>query len=224
MKSEFSSYIFVPQYHNMKYILTIFLCAIFAQEAIAGNREPSLVKGDLSATLAVAMYVPTRKDYVYRFLGPYTVSVDYQLSKRFNLSVLGFYFYSESYMGPKPRWEYASVVVVDTLNEIDYAWTRRRIGGYLTGNYCYVNRGRVSISCGLGLGAYRNIRQLEFPAGIDNSDKIRVEKPVYFTSRVRFADVKVRVSKKFTVLGGFGVGPDGHFCAGLNYKIDGHEE
>lgn len=212
--------------HNtklMKYILVILFCAIINLPAIAGNKEPSLVKGDISATLAVGTFTTPLLEDAYVQSGPWSIAADYQLSKRFSVSALVYYTYSASKMGPKD-------IVIDTggghyrLKELDYAATRVAFGGYVSGHYCYVNRGRVSMSCGLGFGIDKTTRKYEFAGGIDYTDRMYPSKPTYFGVRVRFIDVKVRVTKNFSVFGGFGSGGDGYLSAGLNYKITGHEE
>ena len=222
MKSKFSSFIFVPQHHNMKYILTILLCAIFVQQAVAGNREPSLVKGDISATLAVGTFFYPLLNESYVQLGPYSVAVDYQLSKRFSVSGLAYYVYSASQMAPR-------FLVLDTgggssWRKWDYAATQVMFGGFLSGHYWYMNRSRVSLSCGLGLGIYNNVVKYDFAdyhAYLEGKNKVK-NSSIYM--RLRLIDVKVRLAKNFSVFGGFGFGGDGYLSAGLNYKITGHEE
>ncbi len=206
----------------MKYILTIFLCAIFAQQAVAGNREPSLVKGDISATLAVSTFFFPMLDESYVQLGPYSLSADYQLSKRFGVSAMVHYSYNASQMGPK-------ILTVDTgggrsLRKLDYAATQVVFGGYLSGHYWFVNRNRISLSSALGVGFFDRVVNYDFAdsyAYLEGKNKLKDRRILL---RMRLIDVKVRLAKNFSVFGGFGFGGDGYMSVGLNYKITGHEE
>jgi hypothetical protein len=197
----------------MKYysLFILLICSLIAQ---AKDRVPAFDKGAITATLAVGMPNLNKVLGAYTSIGPYSASADYQLNKRFCANLLYSYMYSAAHL--------QTVKSMKTQNSFECEQRSAVSTIMATGQYCYLNRGRVWMSMGLGFGVAIPKNFVYFPDGIDHSDEIYIPK-TRFVYRLRLLDIKVKVTKNFSVYGGIGEGLDGVLSAGINYNITGRE-
>ncbi len=210
----------------MKNIL-LSLLLITSLSAIAKKEkpEPAFKKGYVTATVAAGYPNFIRYSRVQsgsRSVGPFMAAVDYQASRRFSFGLQYTYQYTSS--GIQSELAYVSTGTSATFS-YEYQYVRKVTYHSLmaTVDYCFLNRGRVSLSSGIGLGyAPRPKLTQYFSDNIDHSDKLgRVFTNALPAVRLRLAYAKVRVKENFGVCGGIGLGTDGVFSLGVHYTFNG---
>ena len=185
--------------------------------------EAAYEKGTITAIASIG-FPNLNKVYEHdRSAGPFSAAVDYQLSGRFGISLL--YAYKNSVAELKTvetpaRTHFANGTQTTIPAAIfQYRGSLSIQAIMATGEYCYRNKGKVRLSSGLGFGLAIWKHSAYFSDGIDHSGDPNFRTFNQFTYRIRFLDVKVKLTKDLGVNGGIGFGYDGIFNAGLHYTI-----
>ncbi len=177
----------------------------------AGEKEPYIDKGTFTA--GVGYGFPNMNGWSNSpvSIGAIIVAGDYQLSKRFNIGLQYNYNYTESGMR-----NYFSTIDKAT---IQYFNNERWNTFSVNSAYSYLNRGKLCLGSGLGLGM-----------GLANghSGRNTVKDPsikeynytysVYYIM-LRLVDVQVKIKDNLSATGCLGFGSDGLVTAGVQYTF-----
>jgi hypothetical protein len=142
----------------------------------------------------------------------YIVGAEYQENRWLNTGLQ--YCLNYSAVGMQPIKNYFSGTVYQLER---WAWWETVMA---TADFCYLNKGRVSLSAGIGLGL-----QFEKISGhvIDSvgisTSSTHHERNI--AARLRLINAKVRVAKNFGLYGGLGLGYDGMVAVGAYYTFLG---
>jgi len=188
--------------------------------------EPAIAKGSFTAIAA------TGYPNLFRYspwssggsIGPLIAAGEYQVSRRFNVGLQ--YSYHHSSTGTQTGNIYTrSGSTISVVSTYQY---ERKLTFHLfmaTADYCYLNKGRVLLSSGIGLGwSARPTVKDYFSDNINHSNDLNAA----FTNWVpavhlRVADVKVRIKDNFGLNAGIGLGTDGLIFAGAHYTFTGRK-
>lgn len=154
-------------------------------------------------------------------VGPFILAAEHQLSKRICIGLQ--YFYQYSNWGRKV-YSFSGVgsTPVYAFDYKEEHWRHSLMG---TADYCYVNKGRFSLSSGFGLGwtvyskTSKYFSDNQYHAGY-MGESFNKNIPAF---RFRLLNVKAKITDGFGVYGGFGYGTDGIVAGGLFYNFGGNE-
>jgi hypothetical protein len=206
----------------MKNILLdlLLLCSI---SSFAKDREPAIDNG--CYTVSAAWGIPnTRKNNYWHStnFGPISISADRQLSKRFSVGLQ--YAYSHS---TTERVNF-SIAYLGALHIYNGYYEQNSSYQSITagGEYCYVNRGRLWMACGIAIGLEvpkHKVLYLTDSNNVDRSNELYFERTPNLNYRLRFADVKYKLGKNLGLCASFGWGIDGILTFGVVYKFTGRD-
>lgn len=198
----------------MKQILILLLLvsylSTFAKDKKKDGPEPAFKKGILTATAAYGYpaWSKSRRNAV-AVTNTFLVLADYQLSRQWTVGVKYVYHYQSSktlyynsYVGASMEWK---------------NWSRSNVF-MATASYCYLNRGRVSLSAGIGLGIedgkyYRSTMDSNGKQGSHNDVQRNA------ALEIRLVDARVMLKNNFSLYGSVGFGPHGVVAAGASYNL-----
>lgn len=183
------------------------------------EQEPAFKKGDITAIVAYGTQIMFWES-LYTASSNVTACAEYQLSNKFNVGLQYSYNYTET------KWYRNSYRVngVVTMNTPTYQQKQWSWGNILllTGEYCFVNKGRTSISSGLGIGIFAGKRKEH------TIDSMGI--PSYSTSPVarlavqlQLVNAKMRLSENWGLYGGLGLGYRGILSLGAHYTFNKHK-
>ncbi len=160
-----------------------------------------------------------------RSLGPFMAAANYQTSRRWSFGLQYSYHYTNT--GIQTARQYTSVGGGSApvfSHEYQYQIKVTYHSFMATADYCYLNRGRVCLSSGIGLGYMPRPTRSEY-----YSDNMRhsaftgrgVMYDPFPAFRARLVHARVRIKDNFGVCGGLGIGTDGLFSVGAVYTFKG---
>lgn len=172
--------------------------------------EPAFKKGTITATAAYG-YIPSSKSARnwYKSDNIFQLLADYQVSRNFNVSAKYIYYNQVS-----------KTHHYKTFTGAPMQYRSRYQANFIafTANYCYLNRGRVSLSSGLGLGFGNSRDQSDI---IDSNGKPLIRR---FSQRngaldIRLLEARVKLKKNFALYGSLGYGHLGMIALGASYNF-----
>lgn len=173
--------------------------------------EPAIKNGAITPFVAYAY--PFFSDL--KHTGMFNVGGEYQISRGLNVGVQ--YSYFKWHMPLGTYWN-------------QYTGTRFHMGDIMSGHivmlavdYCYLNRGRVSLAGGFGLGKLYAYKSLHVIDSIGISSESKYPRTSNAAGRIRLIDAKVQLTKNFGVNAGLGLGSDGLFAVGAHYVFTKRE-
>jgi hypothetical protein len=193
----------------MKNILTAMLMTTSLMAAAKNDKETAFPKGTGTVMLGIS-YANTREDKWYTTATPPVfVAADYQFSKRFSVNMMfAIRYFEDGNNYGTISYSYWKPMLIPTLE------------------YCYINSGKLRLSCGVGIGlswetvgVYKEITII----GSEAVEKVIKNKREIAIARVRAIDMKWKLTPKFGVLAGLGYGTDGIINAGVWYKFAGNK-
>lgn len=188
------------------------------------DTKPAIKPGSLTIIAATGYPNVFNLDYgkQSKSLGPLMLIAEHQLSKRICIGLQYFYQYANSGL----RKAYTLNGVGSTpVYTFDYKEEHLRHSLMGTADYCYVNKGRFSLSSGFGLGwtvyskTSKYFSDNQYHAGY-MGESFNKNIPAF---RFRLLNVKAKITDGFGVYGGFGYGTDGIVAGGLFYNFGGNK-
>ena len=182
-------------------------------------------KGAVTATAATG-YPNILKwvDLDGKSVGPFMAAGNYQVSRRFSLGVQYTYQYISTRVHTNTLFTEIGNMAVPIAT---YQYWRKITYQSLmvTVDYCYLNKGRLCLSSGIGLGyAPRPIIKQYFSDNVDHTadlnDAFTTAMPVV---RLRLLFASVKITQRFGVCGGLGLGTDGVISMGAHYTFTDRE-
>jgi opacity protein-like surface antigen len=203
-----------------KILASLLIC--FALCATAKDKpDPAFAKGDITVAAAYGsqtLYGLTRS--VYEASSNASVFGEYQLSRNFNIGVQ----YSYNYYDQTLLRLHYNIDGRVYLNGPTYQQERSAWGNYIlaTADYCYLNRGRISLSAGLGVGVsfVKNWEHIIDSAGIST---YRTFPLTDLAIQLQLVNAKVRVNENWGLYGGLGLGYRGILSLGAHYTFNRHK-
>lgn len=194
----------------MKMILTGILllsvtCAI--AKVKKDKPEPAFKKGTITTTAAY-VYSPYSRGW-YESTNTFLLLADYQVSRNFNVSAKYLYLSQTS-----------NTHYYKSFGGVQMQYKSREQANFFvfTANYCYLNRGRVSLSSGLGLGFGYSKHKADI---IDSNGKpfTNYDGQKNGALDIRLIEAKVMLKNNFALYGSLGYGNLGLIAAGASYNF-----
>lgn len=192
-----------------KILATLLVCCALCATA-KDKPEPAFKKGTITATAAYG-YFPSSKSARnwYKSNNTFLLLADYQVSRGLNISAK----YLHHYQVSKPHY-YTSFGGVRMPRK-----SREQADLFVfSANFCYLNRGGISLSSGIGLGYGYSKYQADI---IDSNSR-----PFsYFDGQrngaldIRLMEAKVKLKNNFALYGSLGYGHLGMIALGASYNF-----
>lgn len=181
----------------------------FGKSKYDDKPDPAIKNGAITPYIAYAY--PFFSDI--KHTGIFIAGAEYQVSRGLNAGLqYGYYQWRTPMMLARNQFSGTNYQIGDVMRGHIFM---------LTIDYCYLNRGRVSLAAGFGLGTISANKSLHI---IDSTGLSTETKYPYrlnsFTGRIRLIDAKVRITKNLGIYGGLGLGSDGVFAIGAHYTFN----
>ncbi len=203
---------------NLKILSLFLLCSI---SSFAKDKEPAIKNG--SYTISIAMGTPSIRKNLFNYgkaFKPISITADRQLTKHFSVGLQ--YAYCHSTTDPVIM----SNVYFGNVNvrNVKYEQRSRYHSISAGGEYCYLNKGRFWMACGLALSLEvpkHEVLSLTDSNNADISYLLSRKRTPHLNYRLRLADVKFNATKNLGLCAGIGVGLEGLLTFGVLYKFNG---
>jgi hypothetical protein len=205
---------------KIKLLALLLLCSF---SSFAKGEGPAIDNG--TYTLSAAWGFPeTRKSYFPygTSFGPISITADRQLTKRFSVDLQYAYTHSIADRMTLRIVQHGATSVSNIYYEQDSRYHSITAGG----EYCYVNRNRLWMACGIALGLEvqkHNVLYLTDSTNVDRSNEIYAAKKPFLNYRLRFVDAKYTIGKNLGLCASFGFGMDGILTFGVLYRFTGKD-
>ncbi|MCF8451395.1 MAG: hypothetical protein K9G49_16100 [Taibaiella sp.] len=204
----------------MKRILTSMLLLLsLVSQARKEKHKPAFDKGKFTALVGTGY--PNFMGYYGNGKPQFTfiAATEYQASRRFAIGLQ--YLYSYSVFKRNGYLNYNSNLPAIQFTQKTYTHVFMA-----TAEYVFLNRGRVSLSSGIGLGYVPTPKvKTIFDDNIDHSDSIDTELDYWHLAfRLRLVTMKLKLKENLGVYFGVGYGSDGLLSGGVHYTFTGKKD
>lgn len=203
-----------------KILASLLIC--FALCATAKDKpDPAFAKGDITLAAAYGsqhLYGLTKS--IYEASSSISIFGEYQVSRKFNVGVQYSYLYLDTkLMGAHYR---NNGIITTTTAKYQHENVSKQNSFLITADYCYLNRGKVSLSGGLGVGVFfaKNREHIIDSAGIST---YRTYPLTDLAIQLQLVNAKVRVNENWGIYSGLGLGYRGILSLGAHYTFNRHK-
>jgi len=159
-------------------------------------------------------------------IGPINVGADYQASKRWSFGFQYTFNYTKTDVRKFLVYPNSFMIVGTPIIPTDSFLYQQKATYHsfmATADFCYVNKKRLCLSSGIGLGytPYPTV-STRFPDNIDHSTQLG-DRVAYlpFAFRLRLLNARVRITDRLGAFGSVSYGVDGFLLAGATYTFTG---
>jgi hypothetical protein len=204
----------------MKRILTSMLLLLsLVSQARKEKHKPAFDKGEFRVIAGTGY--PNFMGYYGDGKPQFTfiAATEYQASRRFAIGLQ--YLYSYSFFNRRGYINYNP-----NLPPIGFTQKTYTHVFMATAEYAFLNRGRVALSSGIGLGYIPTPKvKTIFDDKIDHSDSVNTDLDYWHVAfRLRIVNMKIRLNENLGVYFGVGYGSDGLLSGGVHYTFSGRKD